>query len=54
MEYYLSIKNKDTRKFEGKWTELETKISLSEATKTEKDKHGIYSLISRYYLQNRR
>ena len=23
MEYYLAVKNKDIRKFEGKWIELE-------------------------------
>jgi hypothetical protein len=34
-------------KFAGKWMELE-KIILSEITQTEKDIHGISSLISGY------
>jgi hypothetical protein len=46
MEYYLAIKNKDM-KFAGKWMELEN-INLSEVTQTQKDMHGIYSLISGY------
>jgi hypothetical protein len=47
IEYYSAIKNKDIMKFAGKWIELE-KIILNEVTQTQKDKHGIYSLISRY------
>ena len=39
----------DIRKFEGKWMELEEKkIILSEVAQTQKDKHGMYSLISEY------
>jgi hypothetical protein len=38
MEYYSAIKNKD------KWMELEN-IILSEVTQTQKDMHGMYSLI---------
>ena len=45
MEYYLAIKNNDIMKFAGKWMELE-KIILSEVTQTQKDKHGMYLLIS--------
>ena len=45
MEYYPVIKNNDIVKFSGKWMELE-KIILSEVTQTQKDKHGMYSLIS--------
>jgi hypothetical protein len=45
MEYYSTIKNDDIMRFSGKWMELE-KIILSE--ETQKDKHGIYSLISGY------
>ena len=47
MEYYSAVKNKDSRKSEGKKMELE-KIVLSEVIQTEKEKHGIYSSISRY------
>jgi hypothetical protein len=47
MEYYLTIKNKDIVKFAGKWIELEN-IILSVVTQTTKDKHGMYSLISKY------
>ena len=34
-------------KFVGKWMELEN-IILSEITQTQKDTHGMYSLISGY------
>ena len=37
----------DIFKFSGKWTKLEKNI-LSEVTQTQKDKHGLYSLISGY------
>ena len=47
MEYYPAIKNKDILSFVGKWIELEN-IILSEVTQTQKDMHGIYSLISGY------
>ena len=47
MEYYSAIKNKDILSFAGKWMELEN-IILSEVTQTQKDMHGMYSLISGY------
>jgi hypothetical protein len=47
MEYYSAIKNKDIQSFAGKWMELEN-IILSEVTQTQKDMHGMYSLISGY------
>lgn len=47
MEYYSVIKNNDMMKSAGKWMEL-GKIILSEVTKTQKDKHGMFSLISGY------
>ena len=47
MEYYSAIKNEDILSFAGKWMELENAI-LSEVTKTQKDMHGIYSLIIGY------
>ena len=46
-EYYSAIKNKDILNFAGKWMELEN-IILSEVTQTQKDMHGMYSLISGY------
>jgi hypothetical protein len=46
MEYYSGIKNKDIMNFAGKWMELEN--ILSEVTHTQKDMHGMYSLISGY------
>jgi hypothetical protein len=49
MEYYSAFKNKDILSFANKWMELGN-IILSEVTQTQKDMHGIYSLISRYYL----
>jgi hypothetical protein len=45
-EYCSSIKYKDIMKFAGKWIELEN--ILSEATQTQKNMHGMYSLISEY------
>jgi nitrogenase subunit NifH len=45
MEYYTVIKNNDCMKFTGKWMELEN-IILSEVTQTQKNTHGVYSLIS--------
>ncbi|KAL6038894.1 hypothetical protein STEG23_007722 [Scotinomys teguina] len=47
MEYYAAKKNNDIMKFVGKCMELENVI-LSEVTQTQKDKHGIYSLIGGY------
>ena len=41
----LSIKNEDILSFAVKWMELEN-IILSEVTQTQKDMHGMYSLIS--------
>jgi hypothetical protein len=46
MEYYSAIKNEDILSFAGKWMELEN-IILGEVTQTQKDMHGMYSLISR-------
>ena len=43
MEYYSAVKSNDVMKFAGKWMALEKK---SEVSQTQKDKHGIYSLIS--------
>jgi hypothetical protein len=47
MEYYSAIKNEDILSFEGKWMELEN-IILSEVTWTQKDMHGMCSLIGGY------
>jgi hypothetical protein len=47
MEYYSSIKNEGIMSSSGKWMELEI-IILSEVSQTQKDMHGIYSLISEY------
>ena len=47
MEYYSAIKNTDFIKFIGKWMELEN-IILNEVTQSQKNTHGIYSLITRY------
>jgi hypothetical protein len=47
MEYYSAIKNEDILSFAGKWIELEN-IILSVVTQTEKDMHGMYSLLSGY------
>jgi hypothetical protein len=47
MKYYSGIKYDDILSFTGKWMELENSI-LSEVTQTQKDIHGMYSLISGY------
>ena len=47
MEYYSAIKNNEFMKFVGKWLELEN-IILSELTQSQKDIHGMHSLISGY------
>ena len=46
MEYFSTIKNEDILSFAGKWMELEN--ILSEVTQSQKDIHGMYSLISGY------
>ena len=48
MEYFPAIKNEDILSFTVKWMELEN-IILSEVTQTQKDMHGMYSLISGHY-----
>ena len=45
--YYSALKNKDITKFAGTWMVLENVI-LSEVTQTQKDWHGIYSVMSEY------
>jgi hypothetical protein len=45
--YYSAIKNEDILSFAGKWMEIEN-IILSEISQTQKDMHGMYSLISGY------
>jgi hypothetical protein len=46
MEYYPAIKNNEFMKFSGKWMELEN--IQSEATQSQKNIHGMHSLISGY------
>ncbi|EDL87139.1 rCG63135 [Rattus norvegicus] len=47
MEYYSATKNNDFMKSIGKWKELEN-IILSEVTQSQKNTHGMHSLISDY------
>ena len=47
VEYYSAIRNNDFIKFLGKWMDLEA-IILNEVTHSQKNTHGMYSLISRY------
>jgi hypothetical protein len=51
MEYYSAIKNKKFMKFIGKCMELEN-IILSKRTQTQRNTHGMHSLISGYYPQS--
>jgi hypothetical protein len=46
MEYYSAIKNEDIMSFADKWMELEN--ILSEINQTQKDMHGMNSLINGY------
>ena len=45
MEYFSAERNNGVLKFAGKWMSLEETI-LSEVSQSQKDKHGMYSLIS--------
>ena len=45
MDYYSATKNEDIMSFACKWMELENVI-LNKGTQTQKDMHGIYSLIT--------
>jgi hypothetical protein len=47
MEYYEAIKNNEFMKFLGKWMDL-AGIILSEVTQSQKNSHGMHSLISGY------
>jgi hypothetical protein len=47
VEYNSTIKNNEFMKLTGKWMELEN-IILSEVTQSQRNKHGMYSLISGY------
>jgi hypothetical protein len=47
MEYYSGIKNNEFMKFLGKWMELEN-IILTKAIQSQKNTHGMHSLISGY------
>ena len=47
MKYYSAIKYEGILTFAGKLMELEN-IILCEVTQTQKDMHGMYSLISSY------
>lgn len=47
MEYNSDIKNKEIMNFSSKLLDLENTV-LSEVTKTQKNMHGMYSLISKY------
>ena len=47
MEIYSAIRNNEFSKFLGKWFDLEN-IILSEVTQSQKNTHGMQSLISGY------
>jgi hypothetical protein len=47
MEYYSAIKNNEFMKFLDRLMELEN-INLSEITQSQKNTHGMHSLISGY------
>lgn len=43
--YYSSVKENENMKISGKGIQPEAKIILNEVTKTQKDKHSMYSRI---------
>ena len=45
LEFYSAVKNNDILNFACKWMEIENAL-LSEVTQTQKEEHGMYSLIS--------
>ena len=45
MEYYSAIENENIMNFAGKWKELE---NIIQSEVTQKDMHGMYSLINGY------
>jgi hypothetical protein len=47
MEYCSAIKSEDILSLAGKWMELEN-IILNKITQSQRDIHGIYSIISGY------
>ena len=47
MEYYSAIKKNEFMKFQAKWMDLEG-IILSEVTRSQRNSHNMYSLISGY------
>jgi hypothetical protein len=47
MKKYSAIKKKDIMNFGGKWIELEN-IILIEVIQSQKDMHGMFSLVSGY------
>ena len=47
MGYYSAIKNNEFMKFEDKWMELKN-IIPNEVTQSQKNTHGMHSLISGY------
>jgi hypothetical protein len=47
VEYYSAIKNNGFMKLLGKWMDLED-IIMNELTQSQKNTHGMYSLISGY------
>jgi hypothetical protein len=47
MEYYSAFKNEIILSFAGKWMKLKN-IILREVTQTQKDMHGMYSLLNGY------
>jgi hypothetical protein len=53
VEYYSAINNEDILSFASKWMELEN-IIQSEVIQSQKDKHGMYSLINRDLLKKYR
>ena len=45
LDYYSAVKNYDILNFAFKWMEIENAL-LSEVSQTQKEEHGMYSLIS--------
>ena len=53
MEYYSAEQNNGILKLAGTWTELEESI-LYEVPESQKNRHGMYSLICGFYTKSKR
>lgn len=51
MKYHSAIKTKESMKITGKWMGFEN-ITLSEIMQTQKHRHGVYPIRSKYFFSH--